>query len=310
MTTDRSKGVRLAALTAAQSELQSRLVDRAGLVGSMVGVKLKRGQPTTTLGITFLVRRKVPSAELKPSARIPKRMKIGNETFSTDVIEWPAMTEQNLTHASIINDARTQGTLTCFARSPFGVYGLSCAHCLRGADGNPATPTPVAMYSPDVGRYLRAGDSLLAVYAAGPGLPGNFGYLDCGLFTLRDPSLMARANSAMPLAVVDDIRKLMNTRLVARSALDVQGFADRRRDAQVIGVNLDALDERCDVVLLASMPGTFQGDSGMLWRTSDGRAAAIHARGEVVPPGNGSRLVTAMSAHRASAALSVSLSVA
>ncbi|MBK7617587.1 MAG: hypothetical protein IPJ08_25120 [Burkholderiales bacterium] len=75
----------------------------------------------------------------------------------------------------------------------------------------------------------------------------------------------------------------------------------------VVGVEAVAMGERCDVVLNVDPPGTFRGDSGILWITQDGRAAALHARGEVMAGVHGSRLTSAMSANRVGDSLGVQL---
>ncbi|GCF84020.1 hypothetical protein GSbR_06200 [Geobacter sp. SVR] len=109
--------------------------------------------------------------------------------------------------------------------------------------------------------------------------------------------------------LVEDIHVLVGHRLKGISALNAPNANWQVREAQVLGVEAEALGERCDVVLSVLPPGTFRGDSGMLWLTQEGQAAAIHARGEVMPGIQGSSLTTAMSAKRAAMALGVQLSI-
>lgn len=61
------------------------------------------------------------------------------------------------------------------------------------------------------------------------------------------------------------------------------------------------------MVLQVQAPGTFHGDSGMLWLTQSGQAAAIHARGQAMPGLTGSPITTAMSAARAAGVLGVNV---
>ncbi len=300
-----------ARLFSARAELDDRVGSRADIVGSMVGIKIRAGRVTNQLSLSFFVREKVDKADLHPKERIPSRLRLGTTTVATDVLVWPRMVEQatrpSLPPASIISDGRTQGVLTCFGESSFGRFGVSCAHCLVGTDRNPATPSPVALYDPIDRQLVQVGESLFLPFSPGPGLPGNFGYMDCGLFGLNDASLAARAAAARPLPVVSDVRALIGQCLYGLSPLNAPGQSGPQRVAKVIGAESVALGERSDLVLQVESPGTFHGDSGMLWLTQSGQAAAIHARGQEMVGMNGSPLTTAMSAARASKALAVNL---
>ncbi|MDQ3202664.1 MAG: hypothetical protein M3Q94_10955 [Pseudomonadota bacterium] len=289
---------RISAVASIRKELDDRVGSRAEILGSMLGIKIRSGKPTRQLGITYFVREKIPKSELSPRKRVPMTLKMGNQIVRTDIVEWPRMIEQYAATPTIISDGKTQGTLSCFASSDAGVFGISCAHCLVGADGRPATPTEVAYFADSQQRWVGAGESVYLVYSAGTGLADNYGYLDCGLFSLHDESLEARANSGQVVSVVSDTRSLLGSILVAASALNAPGSTNHWRKAVVVGVEADAMGERCDLVLAVEAPGTFRGDSGMLWLTQDGIAAAIHARGEERPGLHGSRLTTAMSAAR------------
>ncbi|MBL0039048.1 MAG: hypothetical protein IPP36_11275 [Nitrosomonadales bacterium] len=127
------------------------------------------------------------------------------------------------------------------------------------------------------------------------------------MIRLRDRLLAARAMAGLELALINDIHTLVGHRLIGVSVLNAPSSSGQLRKAQVVGVEADAMGERCDVVLNVDPPGTFRGDSGMLWLTEDGRAAAIHSRGEVMAGMQGSRLTTAMSALRLTIALGVRL---
>lgn len=301
----------VARLFSARAELDDRVGSKADIIGSMVGLKIRAGQVTARLGLTFFVREKVDSEELSPRERIPSRMRHGGAVVPTDVLVWPRMVEQ-ATHlampsASIISDGRTQGTLTCFGESQLGRFGVSCAHCLVGVDRNPATPSSVALYDPSTRQFIPVGESMFLPFSPGTGLPGNFGYMDCGLFSLADPGVVARAAAAKPIPVVPDVRALIGQSLFGLSPLKAPGQVDPQRVALVIGAESVALGQRSDLVLQVATPGTFQGDSGMLWITQDGAAAGIHARGQEMAGLDGSPLTTAMSAARASKALGVRL---
>lgn len=280
---------------------------RTDILGSMVGIKIRGGIVQRRATMTFLVREKIPPADLRPKARIGKRLTIDGSVIPTDVVVWPTLVDQNLSSAQITFDGAQQGSLSCFGRSNLGDYGVTCAHCLMGRDGRPATPAGIQMYSDGLRRMLPAGDSVFSVFAPGTGQPGDFGFADCGLFDLDDPHLVGRAQGAAPLPVVDDITGLLGERLVGLSALRPMGAPYPDRTGQVVGVQASALGERCDLVIAVDPPGTYHGDSGMLWLTEGGAAAAIHARGEV--SASGSRVTAAMSANRVARLLGVNLAL-
>lgn len=303
----RSTTTRVKALVALRAELDDRVGNRADVIGSMVGLKFRAGQLTKQLGITYFVREKIAKAHLSPRRRVPVKLRVGEAVVTTDVVAWPHMAEQSLPPGTIVYDGRQQGTLSCFGLSQAGVFGVSCAHCLTGIDGNPATPSAIAIYANPSVRFVPVGATVYLAYSPGIGVPGNYGYLDCGLFDLRDHALAARAAAGKVLKLVNDIHTLVGYGLVGISPLNAPGSSGSLREAQAVGVEAQALGERSDLVLNVQVPGTFRGDSGMLWLTEDGRAAAVHARGEVLVGMQGSRLTTAMSARRVSASLGVRL---
>lgn len=297
----------VARLRKARFEALERVGERPNLVGSMIGLKYCGGVRSKSIGLTLFVTEKVPEKELPPRHRIPQKIKTTVGTLNTDVVVWRPMVEQGLEQATLMYDGSRQGTLTCFGLRSDNEFGVSCAHCIAGEDRNPATPTIIEMWDAQNRLWLKAGKSLYAVYSPGPGEPGNFGYVDCGLFSLRDDDLTTRARNARPLRTVKNLYELLDQQLTGRSSLEPDGVNEPSRIAHVIGVEMEALDGNCDVILEVEFPGTFKGDSGMLWLTSEGKAAAIHARGEKTQEGRGSSLVTAMSAARAADYLQVDL---
>lgn len=300
-----SVAAKVKAISTIRNRIDESVAGIDGVIGSMIGLKMTGGILTKRVGITYLVRKKVPTKELPPEQRIPDRLKIDGTWVNVDVIEWPLMREQAGNSGLITFDGRKPGTLSCFATSPNGVFGISCAHCLAGADGNPSTPSPVSIYQPGRSDDIASGTSYWSVSAPGPGLPKNFGYLDCGLIAFTPSEAAALTRNASAIHPVDDIGSLTGQRVFATNALRSSAGDNFRRTATIWTVDKVALGERADVVLLVDPPGTFIGDSGLLWRTRSGMAVAIHARGELILGGQGSRLTTAMAVHRARSALAV-----
>jgi hypothetical protein len=222
-------------LLALRRELDDRMGSKVDVIGSMVGLKFQAGKLTKRLGITYFVREKIPKAELSPHQRVPTKPRVGDRRVTTDVLAWPPMIEQALPRGTILFDGRLQGTLSCFGVSDAGAFGVSCAHCLAGVDGNPATPTAIAAYANPPGQFLSVGQSVFSAYSPGPGIQGNFGYLDCGLFDLRDQILLARAMVGQAIHLVDDIHVLVGRNLVGVSALNAPSSNTSMREATVAG---------------------------------------------------------------------------
>ncbi|MBB3181979.1 hypothetical protein [Variovorax sp. Sphag1AA] len=288
-----------------RAQADERIAGRCDIVGSMIGVKVTKGEVLPRPCITYLVREKVPWNELAPHERIPPRFQVSGTSILTDVLVWPFMRRQNLSQGTFIRDGFTQGTLTAFAESQFGLWGLSCAHCMLGPDRNANTSAEIQMFDRGAGTFEFAGTTTQTLHLTGGAkIGGSRGYIDCGLFSLSDQSLRSRGQAAKPMATVD-LASLRHQRLVGVSVMGSD--PNRTRFASVIGVDQYGITDYSDVVLMVDPPGTVHGDSGMLWLTSDGRAAAIHCEGESKDDGSGSLKTTAMSAQRAAEVLQISL---
>ncbi len=295
------------ALRASRAEADDRIGSRCDIVGSMIGVKVRRGKVLPRLCLTYLVREKIELNQLSPRNRIPSRLSVAGKWIPTDVLEWPRMELHGLQQGRFIRDGYTQGTLTVFAESNFGLWGMSCGHCMLGTDQKPYSSAEIYMQDNASGQFIPAGSTGQVVFASGGKMICNSrGYIDCGLFSLDDDSLLARAQASSPLATVD-LDGLAHQQLVGVSTMTSGGMVGGKRMAQVIGIDQFGIDDYSDVVLQVGGPGMVHGDSGMLWLTADGRAAAIHCRGEIISGDQGSHLVTAMSARRAAEVLNVRL---
>ena len=126
-------------------------------------------------------------------------------------------------------------------------------------------------------------------------MPGSYGFVDVAIFSLENAELAARAAAASALPVTSPL-----------PGSSVRGSGNSGSKLGVIvGIEQKVGDVYVDVVVKVDPPGTFRGDSGMLWQDSAGRAVAIHAKGNSAGPGAGSSLSAAMRADRAVQALGV-----
>jgi len=163
-TTPTARLTRVKAIAEARGQIDERMYSKPGVVGSMIGAKIRGGVIQPTVGLTFFVREKASKTDLSPTERVPARVRIGNLSIATDVLEWPQMREQSWAGPTIIDDGRSQGSMTCFGHTEAGAFGISCAHCLVGKDGRPATPTNVDFYSNSNPGWNPAGEHISCIF--------------------------------------------------------------------------------------------------------------------------------------------------
>ena len=295
----------LEGLRSAKQKVQDRVAGHPNVIGWMIGAKVKGGAVTKADGITVLVSRKVPLADLDASEQIPATVTVGKKRIRIDVLQTGPLRKQSGTAFPAgsglpISDGVETGTLSCLCRSSYGVFGLSCAHVLGGPDRDPTTASPIEVWSPTLSHYETAGFSALAVAGPGTGTHGQYGFVDAGIFTLSNGELAARARAAPALAVAGSV--------YLRQALTGRGAASAEpRSGQIIGIETTVESILTDLFIQAGGSGTFPGDSGLLWLNDAQEAVAIHAYGEQRPPGVGSAKTAAMMASRAAEVLAVEL---
>ncbi|MEO6280429.1 hypothetical protein [Roseateles sp.] len=282
-----------------RSSVEALLTEKPHVIGSMIGLKSCNGQLTDQVSLVVFVSQKLPEAALPAEQVIPKRVEIDGVTVQLDVLPYGGMTFQATgpfpAGSLTTYDGTEYGTMTAFARTQFDVYGLTCAHAIEGLDRNAYSPSDVAIWSPPLKRAILVGRSAIALAGGGAGVPGAFGFSDAALFTLAEASLRKRAlaGGQIPVAAPKFGESVYGT---ATSGAKV---------GQVVGIEQRVGPELADLVVQVAHPGTFRGDSGMLWRNAQGQAIGIHAKGDGNGPGVGSGLTAAMSAYRAAAGLQI-----
>jgi hypothetical protein len=197
-----------------------------------------------------------------------------------------------------VNVGNSTGTIGAFCRSPNGLFVLTCAHVLGSTGSDPLRAVPIQAWSSITQGWIPIGRTLFSVSGQGSGVHGDFGFLDAGLTTLEHPELVDRAQAA--------------TQITARSCtlgeiVRADGAAKGARQGSIVGIEQILSDFWADAVIQVMSPGTFGGDSGMLWKDANGDALAIHAFGENIGDGGGSPLTAAMFAERATMKLGVDL---
>jgi hypothetical protein len=285
-----------------RSELVRKIRLLPNVRGTMIGLRLQKGDTTDEVCISVLVDSKKTLDELPKDARIPRSIRVGGKTIPVDVVKIGAMRMQSNAFPDPgpigISVETSTGTMGAFCVSPNGVFGMTCAHVLGTTGASPSGAQIVKGWSSIMKTWIPMGRTLFSVSGPGSGVHGDFGFADAGLTTLEHPELIARAHSARPISVSS-----CNLGTIVHGDGAVCGV----RHGQVVGIEKALDDSWADAVIQVSEPGTFSGDSGMLWKDGNGSAAAIHAFGESNGEGAGSRLTTAMYASRAAIKLGVKL---
>lgn len=258
------------------------------VTGTAIGEKLTDGAPTGERGLVVFVDRKLPKTQLD-GALVPKRVRLGNMSVLTDIVELPGLAPQFGPAPYYCSDGFAPGIVSSISRSFGEIVAVTCAHCIKGPDLDPFSSDPMKIWHPASKRYIDVGVSDYAVYGRGRGVPGDFGFLDAGMFTVEDIAIRAQANAAPALSVWDNVRT--NTRVWMETGHGIV-------HGMVHAIEAVFPNAFADVSIRLTEGGTFKGDSGGLWRTESGLAVAIHTMGSDLGPNAPSDLSVGMFAHR------------
>jgi hypothetical protein len=257
----------------------------------------------TEICLTILVDRKVPPDALRMGHKLPRRLRYDGVKVPVDVVEIGRMEPQASKLFPIPGPLalelaeHSRGTIGALCNVGGKCFALTCGHVIP----NGAFGAPTACFSTETKSWIPIGVSSVRITKAGSGMLGD-GYVDVGLIDITHTELIARASHASFIQSVD---AYIGQRLVANDA--VMG----KRYGEVTGLHMQINDPTmgslvCDIVVAVQPPGTYRGDSGMLWKDEAGSAVAIHGFGEPPGPSSGSARTAAMLARRAQAQLAIS----
>lgn len=271
---------------------EERLLKLPNVIGSMIGAKIKSGNLKKKIGLTLFVAEKISPEKLGPKEQIPRQITIEGRTLQTDVLEIRSLRPQSsiFPRVLVVSDGHESGTVSSLCSSPHGFFGLTCAHVISATERNPATPDPVEIWSPLKRDYVRIGNSLYAFMSSGAGTEDDFGFADAALFTLDYPELVARAKGAAVIPAAEP---------EIGETVQGDGGTHGTLTGTVLGIQKKVENMLIDVCVQVDAPGTFKGDSGMLWKNKGGKPVAIHAYGERGLPLDGSKFSGSMLASRA-----------
>lgn len=285
MLTDRPS---LTNLREARSKAAHQLPRFAGTVGTAIGAKKTNNCVTGQRAVVFFVDKKLPESRTR-SNTIPKILNIGKRQVHTDVVELRGLKLQFGPPPHYCYDGVSQGTVASMCLSYGEYYATTCAHCIRGLDLDPHESSKMQLYDSAQNQYVTIGNSVYAVKSPGRGLPGNFGFSDVGLFTVHDANILAKCEGGSILKTWRYPSE--NTEVRTETPHGPLTGSIAYIEAQYGSVF-------SDIVISVQREGTFEGDSGCLWRTNNGLAVAMHALGSDEGDAVGSKLSFCMLAHR------------
>jgi hypothetical protein len=263
----------------------------SGVAGTMLGAKVTDGEVTAENSIIVLVKSKRALSRLSRDERIPKWLSADGVRMRTDVMRMGSIEWQGWQNAVYCSDAIHNGVVSAFIREKDRVLGLSCAHVLEGKDGKADKPSPVTLQTSE-GQLLEAGVTIDARRSSGKGFGDGFGFADVAAFSVKADWAIRNVDRLLPIEAVSN----------ANGAVYLQTLAGVR-NGRVTGERFAGDNWFADYVIALEGRGTFEGDSGALWRLPDGRGVAIHAGGANKKSNGETMLSVAMSLPRALSAL-------
>lgn len=269
---------------AARRGADEKLLALPHVVGTCFGMKYTAGTRTTSPCFTVLVSDKLPEKRLKPKSVIPGSVRRNGVEMETDVIRVGRLRQEG---GFGIDDHVERGTVGAFATRGNVTYALSCAHCLRGPDSNPATPHPIRIEYPMPGTtILPLGTSSDYELSPGRGLFPDFGEMDAGLVRITSSTVADYVATRRNLDVYrpnGPLTPASATQMLRYTPL--QGWGARTNQvvrAQIDGVLVSIRGRHFDL-MISDPTGrgiTQPGDSGLMWIGPRGEAYGLHMVGD------------------------------
>ena len=175
------------------------------------------------------------------------------------------------------------GAITAFAEINKHLYGVSAMHVLAGNDNSIDKTEHIEVFEDLVLEWLPGG-----ITAGGyfwrkyDSIPDNYGTFDAGIFTLAPGFYKYVAKSARflrinPFLLNGNFSKLNGLKVIAYSGMyekPISGIVDTVFGMSAPGNPYDLVIVSKDGSLI-----TAKGDSGLLWRDSNGGAVGMHISG-------------------------------
>ena len=274
----------------ARKAADTRLRGRPNVIGSGLGIKISEGIRTDEPCLTVFVRRKRSEDKLRNEELIPKEVRRYGLDLPTDVVVLKV--PQFEAGINIIDGGTEGGTVGSFGRHAQEFVGVTCEHCIRGPDGNSATPDNItALNLPGAGGPLQLGKSGPAILVPGTGFMPNFGEMDAGLIHLQLAPLVNVLMQKPRRSVFKPPSSTISRKEIEELLLftPVRGVGARSGpvSARIGGLLLKIGNLLFDFMVetIDGQPITQGGDSGLMWITQPGSAFGLHSRGDGMGPG-------------------------
>jgi hypothetical protein len=293
----------------ARKRADARLKNLSNVVGTGFGIKERDNTKTSEYCLTVFVRKKQARHKLSKKEIIPSKVVRHGRELPTDVIEIRGLEKQGRFG---IEDGAHAGTLGCFGKNSHELFGVSCAHCIGGPEDDPWTPKDIVVEYPDTGKFLLLGQSADAICQNGTGVFPKYGALDSGLIHVSDETLeqyAARQPNLPALSFAPSTDPIQIFRSLQYTRVQGTGAKSGFHDAIIANVFVNVFGQFFDLMITDSENGplTEQGDSGLIWLNSFGRAVGFHMQGDVTPGGGPSTRAFAVFAYRVADAFGLTL---
>ena len=261
--------------------LESHVKDHHGVRGSAIGNRYADGELTDQQAFLVLVEKKIPPQKLK-SNLLPKEIRIGKNLIRLDVVEVGTLQRQsNCSPKFSLASGSNLGTVSARIKISESVYGLTCAHCLFDSPNSSSLSQQISLWVGESEDYIHSGNPLPdhIMMTNGTGISGDFGFIDAGAFSIEQPSHFQYCE-------FEFIDTFSAPRIGTKVFLE---SSHGSIEGQVAMVEAEYMNTFSDTVIQTLDSGTFEGDSGGIWRTrASGKYLAMHTLGTESENGNGS----------------------
>lgn len=257
-----------AQIRVARRRFENQLRGFPNVVGTALGNKISDGKITSDKAVIVYVDAK--KNKISSSKKIPKHIVYSGMKIPTDVVEVSALRFQSQA-PFYCSDGSRLGIVSSMCKTDRFFFAATCAHNLKGSDADIYSKDPMQLFDRENNKWINVGQTSSVYYSDGIGADGNYGFVDAGLFTIEDESLIKKLKAATTLPV--------NSKIFWGQQVYAIATGGHRLTGAVAHVESSIGNIFSDVCIKIDPPGSTEGDSGMLWRSTSGKAVAVHSKG-------------------------------
>lgn len=266
-------------LYAAASGGEAPISTLQNVVGFSWGVKITNNKISSSDCVTVLVRKK--RKHIAKREHIPSTIQVGERQWPTDVVKLGRLRLE--ASAQHIRCGNQRGTAGIYASRDSQYYAVSCSHVITGDDRILTQDDDVEYFASS--GWRRLGPAIDSHEDGGEGTTSEWGAIDAGMARIDDPELRGYVMSLSSGEVFDhqwdvDVLKAL---ILNKPVHAIRGNGTRI-DAYVFAIltNDTGRDLPKHDLLIRHHEGeglTRLGDSGIVWRLSDGTPLGMHFGG-------------------------------